>query len=44
MHVQMTAHTINWQEARILGRENNWGRRTVLEALEIQQGRPMILV
>ena len=28
------AHNINWQEARILSRENNWGRRRVLEALE----------
>ena len=36
MHVQETAHTMNWQEARILGREDNWGRRRVLEALVIQ--------
>ena len=43
MDVQKTAHTINWQEARILVREDNWGRRRVLEALEIQQRRPMIL-
>ena len=40
VHVQKTAHNINWQEARILARENNWGRRRVLEALEIQQRRP----
>ena len=26
VHVQKTAHNINWQEARILARENNWGR------------------
>ena len=39
VHVQKTAHNINWQEARILARENNWGRRRVLEALEIQQRR-----
>ena len=36
MHVQKTAHTIDWQEARILVREENWERRRVLEALEIQ--------
>ena len=42
MHVQKTAHTINWQEAMILGREDNWGRRRVLEALVIQQRRPMM--
>ena len=41
MHVQETARTINWQEARILGREDNWGRR-VLEALVIQQRRPVM--
>ena len=40
IHVQKTAHTINWQEARILAREDNWGRR-VLKAFEIQQ-RPMM--
>ena len=40
VHVQKTAHNINWQEARILARENNLGRRRVLEALEIQQRRP----
>ena len=40
VHVQKTAHNINWQEARILARENNWGIRRVLEALEIQQRRP----
>ena len=40
VHVQKTAHNINWQEARILARENNWGRRRVLEALETQQRRP----
>ena len=33
-----TAHTINWQETKILGWEENWGRR-VLEALVIQQRR-----
>ena len=27
MHFQNTAHTINWQEARILVREENLGRR-----------------
>ena len=42
MHVQETAHSMNWQEARILGREDNWRRRRVLEALVIQQRRPMI--
>ena len=42
MHVQKTVHTINWQEAKILGREDNWGRRRVLEALVIQQRRPMV--
>jgi len=42
MHVQKTAHTINWQQLKILGRENNWGRRRVLEVIEIQQRRPMI--
>ena len=41
MHVQKTAHTINWQETRILVREGNWGKR-VLEVLEIQQRRPMM--
>ena len=41
VHVQKTAHIINWQEARILAREDNWGRR-ILEALEIQQRRPMM--
>ncbi len=40
MHVQKTVHTIR-QEAKILGREDNWGRR-VLEALVIQQRRPMM--
>ena len=39
VHVQKTAHNINWQEAGILARENNWRRRRVLEALEIQQRR-----
>ena len=34
--------TINWQEAKILGRENNWGRRRVLEVLVMQQWRPMM--
>ena len=34
MHVQKTA--------RILVTEDNWGRRRVLEALEIQQRRPMM--
>ena len=34
MHVQKTA--------RILATEDNWGRRRVLEALEIQQRRPMM--
>ena len=42
VHVQKTAHNINWQEARILARENIWGKRRVLEALEIQQRRPMM--
>ena len=42
VHVQKTAHNINWQEARILARDNNWGKRRVLEALEIQQRRPMM--
>ena len=41
MHVQKTAHNINWQEARILARENNWGRRRVLE---IQQRRPKMIL
>ena len=40
MHVQKTAHAIDWQEARM--REENWGRRRVLEALEIQQRRLMM--
>ena len=40
VHVQKTAHNINWQEARILARENNWGRRRVIEAFDIQQRRP----
>ena len=31
-----------WQEAKILGRENNWRRRRVLEALVIQQRTPMM--
>ena len=39
--MEETAHTINWQEAKILGREDNW-RRRVLEALVIQQRRPMM--
>ena len=39
MHVQKTAHNINWQEARILARENNWGK---IRVLEIQQRRPMM--
>ena len=42
MHIQKAAHTINWQEAKILGREENWGRRRDLEALVIQQRRPMM--
>ena len=42
MNVQETAHTINWQEAKILRREGNWGKRMVLEALVIQQRRPMM--
>ena len=42
VHVQETAHTINWQEAKILGREDTWGRRRVLEVLVIQQRRPMM--
>ena len=33
VHVHKTAHNIKWQEARILARLNNWGRRRVLEAL-----------
>ena len=41
VHVQKTAPTINWQEARVLAREDNWERR-VLEALEIQQRWPMM--
>ena len=42
VHVQKTAHNINWQEARIPARENICGKRRVLEALEIQQRRPMM--
>ena len=42
MHVKKTANTNNWQEAKILGKEDNWGRRRVLEALVIQQRRPMM--
>ena len=42
MHVQKTAHAINWQEARIPAMEDNWERRRILEALEIQQRRPMM--
>ena len=42
MHVQKTAHTINWQEAKILEREDNWERRRLLEALVIQQRRPLM--
>ena len=42
LHVQKTPHTINCQEAKILGREDNWGRRRVLGALVIQQRRPMM--
>ena len=41
VHVQRTIHNINWQEARIIVRENIWGRR-VIEALEIQQRRSIM--
>ena len=41
MHVHNTAHAVNWQEARILAGEDNWGRRRVCEALEIDQRRLM---
>ena len=41
-HVLETAHNLNWQEARILARENFWGKRRVLEALEIRQKRPNV--
>ena len=32
VHVQKTAHNIKWQEARILAKGNNWGRKRVFEA------------
>ena len=35
MHVQKNVHTINWQEAKILGSEDNWGKRRILETLVI---------
>ena len=38
IHVQKTAHTINWQEAKFLGREDNWRRRRVLKLLWSNKG------
>ena len=38
VHVQKTAHNINWHKLGSF--ENIWGERRVLEALEIQQRRP----
>ena len=31
-----------WQEAWMLAREDDWGKRRVIESLEIQQRRPMM--
>ena len=43
VHVQKTAHNINWQEARILARENNCGKKWVLHREVITDfGRLMI--
>ena len=40
MHVQKTAHNINWQEARVLAREDIWGKEGSLRPLRSSKEDP----